>query len=247
MQTIISWNVNGIRAAHRHGLLDWLAQVQPDILCIQGAKRDDTANQIAALAKHFGYVWAYGKTADLDAGEEVCGILSRYKVSGARVIDLPDDRNVGLVARVAWPSRPIQVVCLALSPNTRIDPIGLAEAEARRARQADRILDATDKLAAPVIVAGTLNSTPLSPVYRRLASRWTDCHFALDALAPPTYPNLIPAFRFDYVFASEQFHPSQAFISPPGASDHRAVIVYLYLKAAQTRPSATACAPPARQ
>ena len=35
---ILSWNVNGIRAAHRKGFLDWLKKEQPDILCIQETK-----------------------------------------------------------------------------------------------------------------------------------------------------------------------------------------------------------------
>jgi exodeoxyribonuclease-3 len=33
--TITSCNVNGIRAAHRKGLLAWLGMTQPDILCLQ--------------------------------------------------------------------------------------------------------------------------------------------------------------------------------------------------------------------
>lgn len=32
---LYSWNVNGIRAAARYGLLEWLAAVQPDVLCLQ--------------------------------------------------------------------------------------------------------------------------------------------------------------------------------------------------------------------
>jgi exodeoxyribonuclease-3 len=32
---LISWNVNGIRAAIRNGFWDWLAADQPDILCLQ--------------------------------------------------------------------------------------------------------------------------------------------------------------------------------------------------------------------
>jgi len=32
---IVSWNVNGIRAAGRKGFLDWLSEASPDILCIQ--------------------------------------------------------------------------------------------------------------------------------------------------------------------------------------------------------------------
>ncbi len=38
MTTIYSWNVNGIRAAQRKGLLSWLHQVSPDILCLQEIK-----------------------------------------------------------------------------------------------------------------------------------------------------------------------------------------------------------------
>jgi exodeoxyribonuclease-3 len=36
--TLISWNVNGIRAAYKKGFLDWLATTQPDILCLQETK-----------------------------------------------------------------------------------------------------------------------------------------------------------------------------------------------------------------
>ena len=35
---LISWNVNGLRAAHRKGLLEWLGQEQPDVLCLQETK-----------------------------------------------------------------------------------------------------------------------------------------------------------------------------------------------------------------
>ena len=35
---IISYNVNGLRAAMKKGLADWLAQEQPDILCLQETK-----------------------------------------------------------------------------------------------------------------------------------------------------------------------------------------------------------------
>jgi len=35
---IISYNVNGIRAAMRRGFLDWLQQADPDVICIQETK-----------------------------------------------------------------------------------------------------------------------------------------------------------------------------------------------------------------
>jgi hypothetical protein len=36
--TLYSWNVNGLRAAQRHGFEDWLALTQPDILGLQEIK-----------------------------------------------------------------------------------------------------------------------------------------------------------------------------------------------------------------
>ena len=38
MLKLISWNVNGVRAAQRKGFLDWLHDTQPDILSIQETK-----------------------------------------------------------------------------------------------------------------------------------------------------------------------------------------------------------------
>ena len=35
---IISYNVNGIRAAMNKGLCEWLQQEQPDVLCLQETK-----------------------------------------------------------------------------------------------------------------------------------------------------------------------------------------------------------------
>ena len=38
---LISWNVNGIRAALRRGFLEWLMNESPDILCVQETKVHD--------------------------------------------------------------------------------------------------------------------------------------------------------------------------------------------------------------
>lgn len=35
---VLSWNVNGIRAAAKKGFLDWMAEASPDILCVQETK-----------------------------------------------------------------------------------------------------------------------------------------------------------------------------------------------------------------
>lgn len=38
MQKLYSWNVNGLRAAHKKGFLDWLASEKPDVVGIQETK-----------------------------------------------------------------------------------------------------------------------------------------------------------------------------------------------------------------
>jgi len=35
---LLSWNVNGIRAAYKKGFLDWLQKEKPDVLCLQETK-----------------------------------------------------------------------------------------------------------------------------------------------------------------------------------------------------------------
>ena len=42
---ILSWNVNGIRAAIRKGFLDFLKKEKPDIICLQEIKISDTARE----------------------------------------------------------------------------------------------------------------------------------------------------------------------------------------------------------
>lgn len=43
MKNIITYNVNGIRAALAKGLMEWIKEVNPDILCFQEIKADLTA------------------------------------------------------------------------------------------------------------------------------------------------------------------------------------------------------------
>jgi exodeoxyribonuclease-3 len=52
---VVSYNVNGIRAAVKNGLIDWLKGVQPDVLCLQEikvAEVDFDASPFAELGYH---------------------------------------------------------------------------------------------------------------------------------------------------------------------------------------------------
>jgi exodeoxyribonuclease-3 len=54
MQKIISYNVNGIRAALNKGLLDWTKTVKPEMLCIQETKAQPGQVDLEAFKK-LGY------------------------------------------------------------------------------------------------------------------------------------------------------------------------------------------------
>ena len=59
MIKVVSWNVNGIRAAAKKGFLEWLRQTQPDVLLLQETKAWPEQLDAQLLSEH-GYhcVWA---------------------------------------------------------------------------------------------------------------------------------------------------------------------------------------------
>jgi exodeoxyribonuclease III len=50
---LISWNVNGIRATYKKGFADRLAEMQPDVICLQETKAQD--DQVAETLFDIGY------------------------------------------------------------------------------------------------------------------------------------------------------------------------------------------------
>lgn len=72
---LLSWNVNGMRAVHKKGFLDWLAQTQADIVCLQETKCE--ASQLPAeMAQPAGY-HAFWHNANSRKGYSGTALLSR--------------------------------------------------------------------------------------------------------------------------------------------------------------------------
>jgi len=55
--SILSWNVNGIRAGEKKGFLDWLEKESPDMLCVQETKAhpDQLGESLLAPPGYFTY------------------------------------------------------------------------------------------------------------------------------------------------------------------------------------------------
>ena len=74
---IISYNVNGIRAAMKKGFIDWLVYEQPDVICVQEIKALQEQIDIEALEK-IGYKYNYWFSAE-KKGYSGVGIISKQE------------------------------------------------------------------------------------------------------------------------------------------------------------------------
>ena len=74
---IISYNVNGIRAALKKGFLDWLQGADPDVICLQEIKANKEQLDLTAFKKA-GYSYNYWFSAQ-KKGYSGVAILSKTK------------------------------------------------------------------------------------------------------------------------------------------------------------------------
>ena len=74
---IISYNVNGIRAAITKGFLDWLQAANPDVICLQEIKANEDQIPIDEITKA-GYPYQYYSSAQ-KKGYSGVAILSKIK------------------------------------------------------------------------------------------------------------------------------------------------------------------------
>jgi len=83
---IITWNVNGLRAVLKKGFTDWLADTQPDILCLQETRVDP--GQLDAFWRPLGYhaCWHAGRRP----GYSGVGLLSRRELPVRAGLGIPE-------------------------------------------------------------------------------------------------------------------------------------------------------------
>lgn len=78
---ILSWNVNGIRAAYKKGFLDWFLNEKPDILCLQEIKAH--TEQVPEDIKKMAGYYAYFAPAERK-GYSGVGVLTRHEPLGIK-------------------------------------------------------------------------------------------------------------------------------------------------------------------
>ncbi len=75
--TLLSWNVNGIRAAHRKGFQEWLVQTGPDILCLQETRAEES--QLPSALVHPEGYHSFWNSSHTKKGYSGTGLLTRSR------------------------------------------------------------------------------------------------------------------------------------------------------------------------
>ena len=91
----LSWNVNGLRAVHRKGFLDWFSQEDPDILCLQETKLNESQVPADVLACA-GYE-KYFSSADRKGYSGVGIFTKEVPKSVSRGFGIPEFDNEGRI------------------------------------------------------------------------------------------------------------------------------------------------------
>ncbi len=76
--TLLSWNVNGIRAAERKGFLDWIKKEPADIICIQETKVHDPSILSTELMQADGYT-SFWSCCNTNKGYSAVAVYTKVK------------------------------------------------------------------------------------------------------------------------------------------------------------------------
>lgn len=74
---LLSWNVNGIRAAHRKGFLDWLAAADADIICLQETRAEE--KQLPDVLAHPDGYYSFWNASRRKKGYSGTALLTRLE------------------------------------------------------------------------------------------------------------------------------------------------------------------------
>ncbi|HPO15488.1 MAG TPA: exodeoxyribonuclease III [Candidatus Hydrogenedentes bacterium] len=100
MTTVLSWNVNGIRAVVKNGFLDWLLEAQPDILCLQETRAME-ADLEESLLRPNGYVSLWNPAEK--KGYSGTAVYAKQAPKSAGTLGVPAFDSEGRVQVLEYP------------------------------------------------------------------------------------------------------------------------------------------------
>ncbi|WP_207424357.1 endonuclease/exonuclease/phosphatase family protein [Desertivirga brevis] len=201
---VLTYNIHHANPPAHSGKIDLdaiatiIKESKADLVAVQeldsAASRSNREFQLKVLAEKTGMHYFFAKAIPYDGGGYGIGILSKYPISDLQNIPLPEDLSLG-----NYEDRALALVKVLL-PDNRIVYFGSTHLdvnkEENRMLQAQKIVDVTAALKAPVIIAGDMNALGTSQSINLLTNYYTNASKKLE----PTIPNTNPTRKIDYVF-----------------------------------------------
>lgn len=206
--------------------------VSPDLVGFQEVTRASATEIAKALAVEYPY-------HTLEAFPEYTSValLSRFPIERADLFALPP-MDKALHTLVNINGERIHVFVVHLSPNQFFDnPVDqlvplVKERYGRRAAEVALLQKKIVGLEEPILLMCDCNLTDTSEAYARLNSFLNDSFREAGwgfghTFHPPIAP--LPIQRIDYVWHSDEFIATEAFVGQHGASDHLPIVAKLKL------------------
>ncbi len=203
------------------GFAERVRHFDPDVVCTQELG--------SAAADQLSDIYPFG---ELNPSNDFRGMGIALNRPG-KVTELELPHKGGLIAVLEpadWPmlAEPLEIMNMHFAAP---GPRGAVRANIARRAQWNGFTDyLATALEHPRLVVGDMNSTPLWPLYRRLAGRFEDAHRTVAKRfgriprrtwgPTPTWPRLL---RIDHVF-TDGVSVSDLWVVPIPGSDHSAVI-----------------------
>ncbi|WP_372918045.1 endonuclease/exonuclease/phosphatase family protein [Salegentibacter sp.] len=202
-----------------------------DLVALQevdsGTERSGEGNQAALIAEKLDMYFYFSKAINYDGGEYGNAILSKYPIMEGSTHQLPNEPDADTEDRVMSTGKIIlpggnEIVFASAHLDYK-------ENSASRIRQLERILEISEEMNLPIILAGDFNAVPGSETIELLQSAFqVTC-----SSCPPTFPVIEPTKAIDFIAFT---HPAQKFrvkdykvIDEKYASDHRPVFAVIEL------------------
>jgi exodeoxyribonuclease-3 len=117
MKTVVSWNVNGIRAVEKKGFLEWLSAESPDVLCLQETKahRGQVSEALSSPTLPGG-TWKSWWSSAKKAGYSGTAIYSKREPLDVRTLGVGEFDDEGRVIMAEFPEA---VIVSAYFPNSQ--------------------------------------------------------------------------------------------------------------------------------
>ncbi|MDE0572543.1 exodeoxyribonuclease III [Demequina sp. B12] len=127
---VASVNVNGVRASLRKGMLEWIEQTQPDVICLQEVRAPEDI-----LTANFGEEWQVVQQVSEQKGRNGVAILARTDLSdplaGAEALGdtalAATHTGRWVEATVQSPSGPVRVVSVYVHSGNVDKPESMAD------------------------------------------------------------------------------------------------------------------------